>query len=73
MAVRRRSAPKKPAKSKPVPAPNRNDPYLILLRRELIRAQARLRRAERERDQARTALARLTSATENAETKKRNK
>lgn len=31
---------------------NRQDPYLVLLRRELIRAQARLRRAERERDRA---------------------
>jgi hypothetical protein len=29
---------------------NRNDPYLVLLRRELVRAQARLRRVERERD-----------------------
>lgn len=27
-----------------------NDKYLVLLRRELIRAQARLQRAERERD-----------------------
>jgi hypothetical protein len=35
---------------------DRNDPYLVLLRRELTRAQARLRRAERERDQARAAL-----------------
>jgi hypothetical protein len=37
----------------------RNDPYLILLRRELTRAQARLRRAERERDRALAAVARL--------------
>jgi len=38
---------------------NRNDPYLVLLRRELTRAQARLKRAERERDQLRAALAGL--------------
>jgi uncharacterized protein (DUF58 family) len=37
----------------------RNDPYLILLRRELTKAQARLRRTERERDRAIAALARL--------------
>ncbi len=40
----------------------RNDPYLILLRRELTRAQARLRRAERERDRAVAALERLQRA-----------
>lgn len=34
-----------------------NDPYLVLLRRELTRAQARLRRCERERDALRAALA----------------
>lgn len=34
----------------------RTDPYLVLLRRELTRAQARLRRCERERDVLRTAL-----------------
>ena len=32
------------------------DAYLVLLRRELIRAQARLRRCERERDALRIAL-----------------
>jgi hypothetical protein len=37
----------------------RNDPYLILLRRELTRAQARLRRAERERDRALATVERL--------------
>jgi hypothetical protein len=37
----------------------RDDPYLILLRRELTRAQARLRRTERERDHALAALERL--------------
>jgi hypothetical protein len=42
----------------------RNDPYLILLRRELTRAQARLRRAERERDQAIAALVRLRAKSE---------
>jgi hypothetical protein len=40
----------------------RNDPYLILLRRELTRAQARLRRAERERDRAIAALERVQRA-----------
>jgi hypothetical protein len=38
---------------------DRNDPYLVLLRRELTRAQARLRRAERERDALRAALEKL--------------
>ena len=38
------------------------DPYLILLRRELTRAQARLRRAERERDRALAALERMKQA-----------
>ncbi len=38
---------------------DRNDPYLVLLRRELTRAQARLRRAERERDQALLVVDRL--------------
>lgn len=37
----------------------RNDPYLVLLRRELTGAQARLRRAERERDRALAALEKL--------------
>ncbi len=37
----------------------RDDPYLILLRRELTRAQARLRRTERERDRALAALEQL--------------
>ena len=32
------------------------DPYLVLLRRELTRAQARLRRCERECDTLRAAL-----------------
>jgi hypothetical protein len=35
---------------------DRSDPYLLLLRRELTRAQARLRRCERERDAMRAAL-----------------
>jgi hypothetical protein len=48
-----------PRRSPTAPLPNRNDPYLVLLRRELTRAQARLRRAERERDQALAALAKL--------------
>ena len=48
----------------------RNDPYLILLRRELTRAQARLRRAERERDRAMAALERLQRAT--SKTSRRN-
>ncbi|MBV9521594.1 MAG: hypothetical protein JO010_02300 [Alphaproteobacteria bacterium] len=39
--------------------PARTDPYLVNLRRELTRAQARLRRAERERDRALAEAARL--------------
>jgi hypothetical protein len=43
-----------------IAAPNRymdrGDPYFVLLRRELTRAQARLRRCERERDALRDAL-----------------
>lgn len=35
---------------------DRTDPYLVLLRRELTRAQARLRRCERERDALRATL-----------------
>lgn len=35
---------------------DRTDPYFVLLRRELTRAQARLRRCERERDSLRAAL-----------------
>jgi hypothetical protein len=35
---------------------DRTDPYFVLLRRELTRAQARLRRCERERDALRAAL-----------------
>jgi len=38
---------------------DRNDPYLILLRRELTRALARLKRAERERDRAFATIERL--------------
>jgi hypothetical protein len=52
-----------PRRSPAAPLPNRNDPYLVLLRRELTRAQARLRRAERERDQALAALAKLQQKT----------
>jgi Flp pilus assembly protein TadB len=37
-------------------APANRDPYVVLLRRELIRAQARLRRCERERDALRAVL-----------------
>lgn len=39
----------------------RADRYLVLLRRELVRAQARLKRAERERDAALAENARLKS------------
>jgi len=39
--------------------PSSREPYLVLLRRELIRAQARLRRCERERDALRATLDRL--------------
>ena len=38
---------------------DRNDPYLILLRRELTRALAQLKRAERERDRALAIVERL--------------
>ena len=41
---------------------DKSDPYLVLLRRELTRAQARLRRCERERDALRDALARMIGA-----------
>ncbi len=34
-----------------VPSMDRAGRYLVLLRRELVRAQARLKRAERERDE----------------------
>ena len=44
-------APKKPTADK----------AYVLLRRELVRAQARLKRAERERDAARAATARLAA------------
>ena len=44
----------------------RLDRYLVLLRRELTRAQARLRRCERERDSLRATL-------EAIETKKRGR
>jgi len=52
---------------------DRNDPYLILLRRELTRAQARLRRAERERDQAIAALVRAKGFAKEAAGKSRKK
>ena len=39
------------------------DPYIVLLRRELTRAQARLRRCERERDALRAALETLQAKT----------
>jgi hypothetical protein len=42
-----------------VPAPPDPDPAYAVLRRELVRAQARLKRAERERDDARAELERL--------------
>jgi hypothetical protein len=45
------------------------DPYLVLLRRELTRAQARLRRCERERDALRDALEALKAG--NRDRKKR--
>jgi hypothetical protein len=39
------------------------DPYIVLLRRELTGAQARLRRCERERDALRAALETLQAKT----------
>jgi hypothetical protein len=44
------------------PAMKPTDPYLVLLRRELIRAQARLRRCERERDALRATLGSFDAA-----------
>jgi hypothetical protein len=53
-----------------LPRPNA---YLVLLRRELTRAQARLRRCERERDALRAALTALRNNREEDHTlKKRN-
>jgi len=45
----------------PAPDPAADKAY-ALLRRELVRAQARLKRAERERDRARAEAARLRAA-----------
>jgi len=50
---------------------NRVDPYLVLLRRELTRAQARLRRCERERDALRDALETLKAEKPRRKVKKR--
>ncbi|HWE75900.1 MAG TPA: hypothetical protein VG328_22260 [Stellaceae bacterium] len=52
---------------------DRNDPYLVLLRRELTRAQARLRRCERERDALRAALNTLKAPKAQAKASKRRK
>ena len=50
---------------------NRVDPYLVLLRRELTRAQARLRRCEHERDALRDALETLKAEKPRRKVKKR--
>lgn len=52
---------------------DRTDPYLVLLRRELTRAQARLRRCERERDALRAALEALKARQALRKTKKRGR
>jgi len=49
------------------------DRYLVLLRRELTRAQARLRRCERERDALRAALDAQETRTGNRKGKKRTR
>jgi len=49
------------------------DRYLVLLRRELTRAQARLRRCERERDALRAALDAQETRTRNRKGKKRTR
>ena len=49
------------------------DRYLVLLRRELTRAQARLRRCERERDALRAALDAMETRTRNRKGKKRTR
>ena len=41
---------------------NRNDPYLRQLRRELIQAQARLKRVEHERDELKRLLVKRDNA-----------
>jgi len=51
-------------------AVDKNDPYVVLLRRELIRAQARMRRAERERDRAVAALEELRQAKQRPQPKR---
>jgi hypothetical protein len=51
----------------------RTDPYLVLLRRELIRAQARLRRCERERDALRAAIESLNAKKRRGKDKLRNR
>jgi len=48
-----------------------DETYLILLRRELTRAQARLRRAERERDRALEALRQLEEKVSSRRRKRR--
>jgi hypothetical protein len=50
---------------------DRVDPYVVLLRRELTRAQARLRRCERERDALRDALEALKTKRPPSKSKKR--
>ncbi|HEX4192086.1 MAG TPA: hypothetical protein VHY80_03270 [Stellaceae bacterium] len=52
---------------------DRTDPYLVLLRRELTRAQARLRRCERERDALRAALEALKAQKSQIKTSKSRK
>ena len=49
------------------------DRYLVLLRRELTRAQARLRRCERERDALRAALDAMETRSRHRKGKKRTR
>ena len=49
------------------------DRYLVLLRRELTRARARLRRCERERDALRAALDAMETRSRNRKGKNRSR
>jgi uncharacterized protein involved in exopolysaccharide biosynthesis len=52
---------------------DRTDPYFVLLRRELTRAQARLRRCERERDALRATLETLKAQQQRKKAKRPKK
>jgi hypothetical protein len=52
---------------------SKDDKYVVLLRRELVRAQARLKRAERERDAALAENERLRQTLERRPTRRRKR